>query len=287
MREFLLLDAVDGKIEPVDFDQLAATLTEAAARREPLVGVCGHAGFRVPDLRSVIPLFERVADAVGRPLRLEPALADARHSSDDGGSSPLRVHVEVPVPPATTLETRKERLRLDLAGDPFVSQIPFSPAHRLERTTLSQRTVLDAYRRVVSGARYRWVSARVVAAAERTVADARPTLLDFHRHLRDIVLADQLGAVSAVTLAPTVATAHPSDFHAHIMATHQRQVAVAVDIVRSPEHAREIVAFFRAARDRSPSASLPRWMFTRLAPAAFFCRGFDAVGAAVSVGAGA
>ena len=273
VTSFVCIDAATGTIETLGVQPLAERLAQDDAPGGNVLGVCGHAGFRVPDHRGLLPILEGLRAARGGRLVLASALADARHSSDDRGSSPVRVHVER-VGDDGRPEVRKERLRFESRGDAFASAIPFRGPKDREPGAVSQRTILDAYRRLVADDAYRWVSGRVMAAAERALAGAPASLLDLHRHLRDVVLEEQLGGVPGVALLPTVATAYPDGFHEHIVKTHRGQAAVAVDLLRGPDHAREILGFFRAARTRTPESVLPRWLFASVDARGYFCGGF-------------
>jgi hypothetical protein len=175
-------------------------------------------------------------------------------------------------------ETRKERLRFETTSDAYASAIRFSSPKDRTPGTVTQRTILDAYRRVISDEAYRWVSTRVMAATERALAAAPTTLLELHRHLRDVVLEEQLGGIPGVELLPTEVTAYPDGFHEHILKTHLGQTAVAVDLLRGPDHAQEILDFFRAARARTPAAVLPRWLFAPVESRCYFCHGFVPTG---------
>lgn len=271
---FVLMDRVEGTITSVDAASLRAVLITAVSQAPEAIGLCGHAGFRVPDLRYLLPILRPVVEQTGSAIRLVSTLADARHSSDDGGCSPLRVHVEMPQR-SGSVATSKNRVRLAREDDPYVSQIPFGPPKHHDPSGLNHRAILDAFRRVVQGGVYRWVSTRVMVAADRTLRDEGATLLDFHRHLRDVVLEEQLEESSGVVLTPTVATAFPAGHQEHIIATHQHQAAVAIDLLRSENHAREVIGFFRSAHAHETTARLPRWQFAPVEPGCYFCRGVE------------
>ena len=273
MASFVCIDALSGTIETIVLDQLTERLAQDDSPGGNVLGVCGHAGFRVPDHRGLLPMLERLHAARGDRLILASALADARHSSDDRGSSPVRVHVER-VGNDGGQEIRKERLRFEGRGDAYVSSIPFRGPKDREPGAVTQRTILDAYRRLVADDAYRWISRHVVAAADRALAGAPASLLDLHRHMRDVVLEEQLGGVAGVVLLPTVATAYPDGFHEHILKTHRGQAAVAVDLLRGPDHAQEILGFFRTARARTPESVMPRWLFAPVDGRGYFCHGF-------------
>jgi hypothetical protein len=273
---FVLIDTVAGGARTVDAADVVDVVARATDGPDCAVGVCGHAGFRVPDPRVLLPVLEGLTATTGGPVALHSTLLDARHSSDDRRSSPLRVHVEV-VKGNGGVDTARERLRIATPGDPYVSQIPFGPPSHRETAVVSHRTMLEVYRKVVSGDAYRWVSPQVVAAATRTLERGGKTLLDFHAKLRDVVFEQQLAGIAGLELVPTVATAFGLGHTGHILLTHQGQVACAVDLLEGEEHAQDVFGFFGVARHAAPHAPLPRWLFSPVEPIAYFCRGMSSL----------